>query len=90
MYRVGYAKQYCCQNWCLIKKFDIFTFVETWLTIFDDINFNGYDRITNKNAKRGSGGVCTLAKKNILSGLSKCTSNIQDCLWFKLHKDFFK
>ena len=55
----------------LIKKFDIFTFVETWLTSSDDINFNGYesfrnDRIKNKSAKRGSGGVCTLVKKKFV------------------------
>ena len=52
----------------LVKSFDIFVFVETWLTEYVDLCVDGYvyfrsDRIKNKRAKRGSGGVCTFIRK---------------------------
>jgi hypothetical protein len=73
----------------LIKRFDVFIVLETWLVDNTNISLEGYeyfrsDRKKNKKTKR-----CTFIKKNILSGVQKLHSRNDDCLWIILKKDFF-
>ena len=81
----------------LVKDCDIFCFVETWLTENDirlyveGFDYFRSDRIKNKRAKRGSGGVkCVFfINKDILPGVVKINSNNFDCIWVKMSKQFF-
>ena len=75
----------------LVKEFDIFVIVETWLNDDANIDVDGYnylrcDRKKNKRAKRGPGGVCVYIKKNHLKGIQKISSKNDDCMWIKLSK----
>ena len=78
----------------LIKRFDVFIVLETWLIGNTDISLEGYeyfrsDRKKNKKAKRGSGGVCVFIKKHIFRGVHKLNSLNDDCLWLVFKKNFF-
>ncbi len=78
----------------LVRSFDIFVFLETWLCDNSKLYMEGYDyfrsdRQKNKRAKRGSGGVCTFVKRNILKGVEKIKSKNDDAMWIKLKKSFF-
>ena len=78
----------------LIKGFDIFVVVETWLSQNVKLYVEGFkyyrcDRKKNKFARRASGGVCVFIKNNIWKGIRKFKSTNNDCMWLKLSKTFF-
>ena len=80
----------------LIKRHDIFCFVESWLgpndscpSINDYIAFRSERKTKHKNARRHSGGILLYCKKNICRGITKLENNHPDIQWIKLDKHFF-
>ena len=80
----------------IVKSFDLFFVQETWTTNIHSVKPPiGYqifrsDRIKNKRAKRGSGGVAVLFKNHLQKGLEKISSKCQDIIWVKLKRSEFK
>ena len=74
----------------LVEQFDIFSFQETWLVGSSTLSLKGYELLRSDRGKHnGSGGVCTIYKSNLKSGIQKLGSSIRDFLWIKLDSTFF-
>lgn len=80
-----------------LQKHDIIGLVETHANSTTPINFDGYitiaqvNRPKHKNAKRYSGGIAALVRKNLIDGISYIQSpNLpRHVIWLKLSKSFF-
>ena len=70
---------------------------ETWLKdkIIKGLNIDNYHiyyqnrRIIRRGARRASGGLLCLVRKDILQGISRLNSDSEDVMWIRLSKDYF-
>lgn len=72
----------------------MFIIQESWLTTGNEIHIEGYqyfrnDRLKNKKARRGSGGVVVFFKNTLRAGIERIKSHCFDNIWIKLDKSFF-
>ena len=77
-----------------ISKYDFVTLVETWLPDEFNINIPGFyfftkRRTKHKKAKRHSGGIIVLVRKEIKQGVKFFSSSSTRFVWCKLDRQFF-
>ena len=78
---------------CIFKS-DVILFCETWSNKLDDLDVDGYIRISKtrklkKRAKRASGGLEVYIKEHLMKGIKVLDWQFEDGLNFQFEKDFF-